>query len=81
MATIDNLRNNLIDKLFTISNKEYLLALDKLIENSLVDSESAVKLTHEQILMLQFSDQDIKNGKLISQEQLDKDDLAWLNEK
>lgn len=35
-------------------------------------------LTEEQILMLQLSDKDIKNGKLISQSQLDKDDLKWL---
>jgi hypothetical protein len=34
--------------------------------------------TGEQILMLQLSDLDIKNGRLISQEQLDKADLQWL---
>ncbi len=77
MATVDTLRNDLIDKLLTISNKEYLLALNKLVEQSSVDSET-VKLTDEQILMLQLSDKDIKNGKLISQEELDKSDLEWL---
>lgn len=35
-------------------------------------------LTAEQILMLQLSDKDIKNGKLISQSQLDIDDLKLL---
>ena len=80
MAAIDNLRNNLIDKLFTISNKEYLVALNTLIDSSPVEKKGTVKLTSEQILMLQLSDHDIINGKLISREQLDKDDLAWLKE-
>jgi len=69
MATVDTLRNNLIDKLLTISNKEYLLALNRLIESSTIDSE-AVKLTEEQILIWQTSDKDIDAGKIITQEQL-----------
>ncbi|MDR3693325.1 hypothetical protein [Mucilaginibacter sp.] len=80
MATVDTLRNNLIDKLLTISNKEYLLALNKLVENSTIDNET-VKLTGEQILMLQLSDKDIETGKLISQEELDNNDLEWLQGK
>jgi hypothetical protein len=80
MATVDTLRNNLIDKLHTISNKEYLLALNKLVESSAVDND-AVKLTREQISMLQLSDNDIKAGKLISQEELDQNDLEWLKGK
>jgi hypothetical protein len=77
MATADNLRNSIIDKLLTISNRDYLSALYQLVEKSSVDKDT-VKLTQEQILMLQLSDQDIKHGRLISQEQLDKDDLKWL---
>jgi len=80
MATVDTLRNNLIDKLLTISNKEYLLALNRLVETSTMDNEP-VKLTDEQILMLQLSDNDIKTGKIISQETLDKNDLEWLRGK
>jgi hypothetical protein len=80
MATVDTLRNNLIDKLLTISNKDYLQALNQLVEKSAVE-HNAVKLTDEQILMLQLSDKDIKTGKLISQEHLDKKDLEWLKGK
>ena len=76
MATVDTLRNNLIDKLLTISNKDYLVALNKLVENSTLDI--TVKLTDEQILMLKLSDKNIEMGKVISQEQLDKNDLQWL---
>ena len=35
-------------------------------------------LTEPQILMLQLSDKDIAAARLISQEDLDKNDLAWL---
>ena len=77
MKTTDILRNNIIDKLLTISNKDYLSALYQLVKTSSVDKD-IVKLTEEQILMLKLSDKDIKNGKIISQNQLDKDDLKWL---
>lgn len=77
MRTTDILRNNIIDKLLTITNKDYLSALYQLVKTSSVDKDT-VKLTEEQILMLQLSDKDIKSGKLISQSQLDKNDLQWL---
>ncbi|MEI7424133.1 MAG: hypothetical protein WCK18_18670 [Prolixibacteraceae bacterium] len=77
MSTTDTLRNDIIDKLLTISNKDYLSALYQLVNSSSVDQDT-VQLTEEQVLMLQLSDNDIKNGKLISHVQLDKDDLQWL---
>jgi hypothetical protein len=77
MNSADILRNNIIDKLLTISNKDYLAALYKLVNSSVVEKDT-VKLTKEQILMLQLSDNDIKNGKIISQSQLDKSDMKWL---
>ena len=39
-----------------------------------------VKLTNEQKEMLQMSEDDIDNGQLISQEQMNKRNLEWLNE-
>jgi hypothetical protein len=71
------LRNNIIDKLLTISNEDYLSALYQLVNSSSVDHDT-IPLTEEQVLMLQLSDNDIKDGKLISHDQLDKDDLQWL---
>jgi hypothetical protein len=79
MATIDHIRNRIINKLLTISNKNYLAALSQLVENSSTEKDT-VKLTEEQILMLQLSDNDIKSGKLINQVQLNKSDLKWLKE-
>ena len=77
MNRADILRNNIIDKLLTISNKDYLSALYQLVESSAVDND-IVKLSDEQILMLKLSDKDIEAGRLISQEELDKSDMRWL---
>ena len=78
MATVDKIRNGLIDKILTIRNKEYLEALDKIISSSTSHSE-IVKLTDEQKQMLQMSEEDIANGRLISQDEMDKRNLEWLN--
>ena len=79
MNRVDILRDSIIDKLLTISNKDYLTALYQLINKSSVDI-GVVELSEEQIIMLQLSDQDIQNGNLISQAELDKNDLKWLND-
>ena len=79
MASVDNIRNGIIDKLLTISNKDYLTALYQLVQSSAVDNNK-VQLTEEQVLMLKLSDKDIKNNRLISQSQLDKEDMKWLKE-
>ena len=78
MATVDELRSGLIDKILTIRNKDFLVALDNLISSSAPDT-NVVELTAEQIEMLKMSETDIKNGRLISQEAMDKRNLEWLN--
>ncbi|MEX2410738.1 MAG: hypothetical protein WD607_05080, partial [Candidatus Paceibacterota bacterium] len=62
MATVDKIRNSLIDKILTIENKDFLEALDKLISSSGSDSDIMV-LTNEQKEMLEMSENDIKNGR------------------
>ena len=78
MATVDNLRNWLIDKILSIKNRDFLEALDKLISSSISEFDK-LELTDEQKMMLEMSEEDIKNGKLISQEAMDKRNLEWLN--
>ncbi|KYG83186.1 hypothetical protein AWW67_07125 [Roseivirga seohaensis] len=78
MATVDKLRNGLIDKILTIQNKEVLEALDKLVSSSVPESQT-VQLSQEQKKMLEMSEEDIKNGRLISQAEMDKRNLEWLN--
>lgn len=77
MTAADNIRNSIIDKLLTISNQDYLSALQQLVEKSSVDTD-VVKLSPEQVLMLELSDSDIANNRVISQDELDKADLKWL---
>jgi len=79
MNQVDILRDSIIDKLLTISNKDYLAALYQLINKSSVENDK-VELTEEQLVMLQLSEQDILNGNLISQTELDKSDLKWIKE-
>jgi hypothetical protein len=77
MNRVDILRDSIIDKLLTISNKDYLTALYQLISRSSVDAD-VLELSEEQKIMLQMSDTDILNGNVISQVELDKNDLKWL---
>jgi hypothetical protein len=79
MAQVDVIRNGIIDKLLAISDKEYLMALLRLVDNSSVQGER-IKLTKEQKLMLELSENDIQNSRIISQDDLDKKDLQWLKE-
>lgn len=80
MAQIDLIRNGIIDKLLSISDKNYLVAIQQLLENSSVQSKS-IKLSKEQKLMLELSEKDIENGRLVKQNDLDKSDIEWLKEK
>ncbi len=80
MATVDNIRNGLIDKILSISNKEFLLALDKLIASSSENPEKMV-LTEEQKLMLEMSENDMLNGKTSTQSELKSRTAEWLNRK
>lgn len=78
MATVDNIRNGLIDKILSIINKDFLVALDNLITSSSSDL-GTIELTKAQKIMLEMSEEDIKNGRLISQDAMDKRNLEWLN--
>lgn len=80
MAQVDVIRNGIIDKLLALSDKDYLMALLHLVDNSAVQ-EDKIKLTKEQKLMLEMSENDIQNGRTISQNDLDKNDLEWLKGK
>jgi hypothetical protein len=79
MASIEHLRNNLISKLMTIRDQKMLTAIEELITTS--DSKQKVELTEEQMLMLEMSEEDIKEGRTISQEELFTKERQWLNVK
>ena len=80
MPHIDIIRNRIIDKLLAISDEKYLLALARLVEKT-SSGEATIKLTKEQKMMLEMSEEDIKHGRVVPQSVLDKADLEWLKEK
>lgn len=77
MKAINTLKTSLIDKILTIENQELLEALQTIVNST---SDEKVKFTDAQNAMIQMSEEDIKYGRIISQEDLDKEDLAWLSE-
>lgn len=78
MTTIDNLKNNLIDKILSVSNEKFLLAIDNLITSTNA-SEEVVVLTSDQKQLLNLSEKDIEQKLLISQDEMVKRNLEWLN--
>lgn len=78
MERVDEIHNELIKKILTIRNEDFLIALNNLISSSAAGT-NVMGLTAEQKEMLEMSEADIKNGKLISQEAMDKRNIEWLN--
>lgn len=78
MTTIQ-LKNILIDKIYSITDDEFLLAIKKLID--CVDTSKKVyKLSDEQRNAVNEGKQQIKDGKYISNEDLQKEEDLWLSE-
>lgn len=80
MASIDQIRNSLIDKLLSIKNKEFLIALEEIVRNSKIEND-IIELSKEQKLLLEMSDSDIQNGRIISHKTLKNKTTEWLNGK
>lgn len=80
MATLNEIRNRVIDSLMSIDNSQYLQALEKMIKSSNVE-HTKIPLSEEQKIMLAMSEDDIENGKMIDQESLNKQELQWLKER
>lgn len=70
----------MISQILTIKNEEFLLALDTLISSS-AEKSGPFELTKEQELMLAMSEEDIANGRTISQDDLKSKSLQWLESK
>ena len=79
MNQTDNIRNSIIDKLITISNRDYLKAIYKIVDNSSLIAEK-VHLSAEQKIMLQLSEDDLLNNRVVSEKDMNKNDLKWLKE-
>jgi hypothetical protein len=80
MSQIDILRNNLIDKLFTINNENVLKALETILSQSEL-GESEYKFSESQIDDLRESDKQIENGQTTESTELLAEARKWLKEK
>lgn len=80
MNSTDFLRSQVISKLLAVRDEKFLLALGELLDNNPVADE-LIKLTDDQIHVLKLSDIDIEYNRIMSQEQLDEEDLQWLEGK
>ena len=76
MTRIEEIRHSIIDKILSINSEELLSAFNKILVSN---SDAPLSLSKEQIEMLKMSDEDIKNGDLISQNDIDKMDAEWIN--
>jgi len=75
----EQIRNNIIKKLYSIDNRELLDAMDKLLEAS-GKQDKPYRISSEQKEALEASDQDIIYGRLISDEDLNAEEDEWLKE-
>ena len=77
MTTLDAIKSNLIDRIIATKDENLLNAIINIFEST--QSEEKTQLSSEQIEMLMMSENDIKYGKLVSENELKKADLEWFN--
>lgn len=77
MKTLESIKNNLIDSILVTRNEQLLEAVQSIFNAT--QSEEIISLSSQQIEMLAMSEDDILNGKLVSESELDKRDLEWLS--
>ena len=77
MTNIDTVKNRLIDKILLSKNEQFLLAIENIFVST--QKEVIISFSSEQLEMLMMSEQDIENGNLVSESDLEKLDAEWLN--
>ncbi len=74
----NNLRYTLLDKLISIRDSDVLQKISDLIGN--IDLEKTkIKVTDAQQVMLMNSEEDIRNGNTIANDDLNDEEDKWLN--
>lgn len=68
----------IFDKLKNIEDLSLLEKIRNLLKNA--DTSQVYQFEQYELDMLRESEEDIKYGRVISQEDLDKEDLEWLSE-
>jgi hypothetical protein len=76
MENLQRLKNKVIDRIMLSENSQLLEAIDKILSS--IEDQEKINLSSEQIEMLMMSESDIENNRLISEEDLEKQDEEWL---
>ncbi|MFV0346155.1 MAG: hypothetical protein ACK5IQ_07910 [Bacteroidales bacterium] len=76
MENIDIVRNSLIDRIMLTDNEQLLSVIDGILNST--QTEDKLTLDAYQIEMLMMSERDIEEGRLISEEDLEKEDSEWM---
>lgn len=76
MNTLE-IKLEIFDKLKNIEDVSLLEKIRNLLKNA--DTPDVYQFEQYEIDMLRESEEDIKYGRVISQEDLDKEDLEWLS--
>lgn len=77
MENLQVLRNRLIEKILTTKNVVFLEAIDKIFSSTQIE-EKEIELSDVQMKMLRVAEEDIKYGRVISEEELEKLDEEWM---
>ncbi len=73
----NNLRYTLLDKLISIRDSDVLQKINDIIVN--IDLETTeIKVTHAQRVMLMNSEEDIRTGNTIANDDLNEQEDKWL---
>jgi hypothetical protein len=77
MATLNNIKDRLIDRILITKNKKLLTAIDNILDSA--GGNEKLILNSEQIEMLKMSEKDIEQDNLISEMDLKKSDSEWMS--
>ena len=76
MSTLE-IKLEIFDKLKNVEDVSLLEKIRSILKNA--NTSEVYQLEQYQIDMLKESEEDLKYGRVISQEDLDKEDLEWLS--
>jgi hypothetical protein len=79
MLKLEEIKNDIIGKILSISNEDFLKALDKLIDSS--NQVGQVHVSPEQRIYLEMSEEDILAGRIVSEQEMKEYDAKWKGEK
>lgn len=77
MASIEHIRNTLIDRIMSIKNKDFLSALEHIVANS-NQEEGVIELTEDQKAILELSQKEFEEGKVMGHDALKTKTKEWL---